>query len=73
MSTAADEAAWVGFKKDAARVIGAEARFEEAIAETLEHPFDEPALDRVTSAVEGLKAARPSALRLAGLDGTGSF
>lgn len=67
-STASEEAVWEGFKSDAARVLNATARYEHAIAESLECTFDDPALNRVEAAIAELRAARPTAIRLAGLD-----
>lgn len=71
MSTAADEAKWAGFRTDAARVIDANSRYDAAVAESFENTYDEAVLDRVVDAVEGLRAARPSAVRLAQMHSTG--
>lgn len=71
MSTTADETQWVGFRTDAARVIAATSRYEAAVAESFESTYDEQVLDRLGDAVEGLRSARPSALRLAQLNPAG--
>jgi hypothetical protein len=63
----ADDAMWEGFRPDAARAIRARQGFEEAVASTLDAPFDPSTHGRVVKAVEELSAAVPAALRVAQL------
>lgn len=65
-AASADDAMWEGFKPDAARAIRARQGFEEAVARTLDAPFDPSTHGRVVQ-VEELSAAVPSALRVADL------
>lgn len=62
---ASDEARWPSFIPDAAHVLNAEARYEDAVAASLDRTFDETALGRVEAAIADLRAARPTAVRLA--------
>lgn len=66
-AASADDAMWEGFKPDAARAIRARQGFEEAVARTLDAPFDPSTHGRMVQAVEELSAAVPSALRVAHL------
>lgn len=64
-SSSADEAMWEGFKPDAARAIRAQQGFEDAVAGTLDCPFDVSTHGRVVAAVVELGAAVPAAMRVA--------
>ncbi|MFM9653668.1 hypothetical protein ACKI1S_47385, partial [Streptomyces galilaeus] len=57
----ADDAMWEGFKPDAARAIRARQGFEEAVARTLDAPFDPSTHGGVVKAVEELTASVPAA------------
>lgn len=65
--TSVDDAMWEGFKPDAARALRARQGFEEAVAGTLDRPFDPSTHGRVLTAVAELTAATPAALRIAHL------
>lgn len=58
---------WESFKPDAARAIRATQKFEDAVARTLDRPFDSSNYDGVEAALAELRAAAPGALRLAQL------
>lgn len=68
----ADDAMWEGFKPDAARAIRARQGFEDAVAGTLDRPFDPSTHGRVIAAVEELRASVPAAMRVAHLQTGGS-
>ncbi|WP_141677805.1 hypothetical protein [Microbacterium oleivorans] len=70
-SSSADDAMWEGFKPDAARAIRARQGFEEAVAGTLDRPFDPSTHGRVIAAVEELRDAAPAAMRVAQLQPRG--
>lgn len=65
--TSVGDAMWEGFKPDAARAIRARQGFEDAVAGTLDRPFDPSTHGRVLTAVEELRDATPAALRVAHL------
>lgn len=58
---------WESFKPDAARAIRATQEFEDAVARTLDRPFDSRTYDGVEAALEELRAAAPGALRVSRL------
>lgn len=71
--TSVDDAMWEGFKPDAARALRARQGFEEAVAGTLERPFDPSTHGRVIMAVAELTAATPAAQRIAQLQAGGGL
>jgi hypothetical protein len=62
-----NESAWESFKPDAARALRAQQGFEDAVARTLDRPFDTSSHGRVEAALEELRAATPGAIRVAEL------
>ncbi|MGC5224529.1 hypothetical protein ACPW96_18340 [Micromonospora sp. DT81.3] len=66
-----DDAMWEGFKPDAARAIRASQGFEDAVAVTLDRPFDLSTHGRVVAAVQELRESVPAALRVAQLQSGG--
>lgn len=62
---------WESFKPDAARAIRATQGFEDAVARTLDRPFDVGTYPGVEAALEELRAAAPAALRVSRLQMSG--
>lgn len=62
---------WDRFKPDAARAIRATQGFEDAVARTLDRPFDTSAHGRVEAALAELRDAAPAAMRVAGMQARG--
>lgn len=58
---------WECFKPDAARALRAAQGFEEAVAQTLDRPFDLATHGGVEAALQELRAAAPAARRVAQL------
>ena len=66
-----DDQTWESFKPDAARAIRATQTFEDAVARTLDQPFDTRTHDGVAAALDELRAAAPAALRVSRLQMSG--
>lgn len=62
---------WDSFKPDAARAIRATQNFEDAVAQTLECPFDTGTYGGVEAALAELRAAVPAAMRVVGIQLSG--
>ncbi|WP_425823433.1 hypothetical protein [Microbacterium sp. DT81.1] len=62
---------WDRFKPDAARAIRATQGFEDAVARTLDRPFDTGTYGGVETAIAELRAAAPAAMRVAGMQVSG--
>ncbi|KDA07188.1 hypothetical protein DC31_00260 [Microbacterium sp. CH12i] len=67
-----DDQTWESFKPDAARAIRATQEFEDAVARTLDRPFDTQTYGGVESALEELRAAAPAAVRVSRLTAAGA-
>lgn len=62
---------WDSFKPDAARAIRATQGFEDAVARTLDRPFDTSTYGGVEAALAELHEAAPAAMRVAGIQPSG--
>lgn len=62
---------WDRFKPDAARAIRATQRFEDAVARTLDRPFDTGTYGGIEAALAELRAAAPAAMRVTGMQVSG--